>query len=286
VISAGALLRPGAALLTLVTIASTCACTSTDRSATPSEPQVGNADVAVRGVFGHDSSASGYTLQAGKGFNAFDIGPERSRLDALARDGLKAIVWLGGWSNVTCSWEHDDSWIQPRIGSVADSHAIAAYYLGDEPQASKCPAAPAMFRARTALVHELDPNHPTLTVISAFDAGRTFPYAEWKGSTDILAFDVYPCNRTSAQCDFDRIDAAIGAIRNAGITRYWAVIQAFEDSYYRLPSPIELHEEFQRWRRSSISGYLVFSWSYLSFNLEHQPEHLRQLEMENSVPLH
>jgi hypothetical protein len=279
---ARALRRPGAGLLVAVTCAMTWACAANPAPASIS----GDAGAGVRGVYGRDSSATGYALQAGLGFNAFDVGTDRERLDALEGAGLKAIVWLGAWSNDTCTWEHDEAWIRARVGADVDSHAIAAYYLGDEPRVSKCPAAPAMFKARTALVHEVDPSHPTLTVISAFDAGQIFPYTAWRGASDILGFDVYPCNRVAAQCDFDRIDAAVGAIHNAGITRYWAVIQAFEDSYYRMPTPDELHEEFARWRRSDISGYVVFSWNYMDFNIELRPDVLRQLEIENSVPLH
>jgi hypothetical protein len=274
--------RPGAGIVVAITFTMTWACASNSAPARTS----GDAYVGVRGIYGRDSSATGYALQAGLGFNAFDVGTDRDRLDALERAGLKAIVWLGAWSNDTCTWEHDDAWVRAQVSAAATSHAIAAYYLGDEPRISKCPTAPVIFKARTALVHEVDPRHPTLTVISAFDAGHMFPYSKWRGASDILGFDVYPCNRTQAQCDFDRIDAAVGAIRNAGITRYWAVIQAFEDSYYRMPTRGELHEEFARWRRSDISGYVVFSWNYMNFNLELRPEVLRQLEIENSIPLH
>lgn len=243
------------------------------------------APLGVRGVYGHDTSDSGYSLQASVGFNTFDANPDRATLDGLGAAGLKAFVWLGAWSNITCNWEHDDAWIQDRVEAVAASSGVLAYYLGDEPLASKCPRAPAMFRARTALVHQLAPGQPTLTVISAFDAGQAYPYAAWKGATDILGFDVYPCRQGVAQCSFDRIDGAIDAIRAAGITRYWAVIQAFSDAYYRMPTPGELHEEFQHWRRSDMSGYLVFSWSYLASNLESRPDEVDQLRTENAASL-
>src|SRR6266704_2583241 len=81
--------------------------------------------------------------------------------------------WLGAWRNASCAWEHDDAWIRSHVAPIASSPAVLAYFLGDEPLASKCPKAPAMFKARTALVHQIDPVHPTFTVISASDAGVT-----------------------------------------------------------------------------------------------------------------
>ncbi len=241
--------------------------------------------ILVRGVYGHDTSDTGYTLQVRAGFNTFDANPDRATLDSLGAAGVKAFVWLGAYSNTTCSWEHGDAWIRDRVQSVAGSSAVLAYYLGDEPLAGRCPQAPAMFKARTGLVHQIAPGQPTLTVISAFDSGKSYPYAIWKGTTDILGFDIYPCRQGVTGCSFDRIDAAIEAIRAAGIDRYWAVIQAFEDSYYRLPTPEELHEEFQHWRRSDMSGYLVFSWNYLNVNLEDRHEVVDQLRAENAISL-
>ena len=237
-------------------------------------------------MYGHDTSSNGFTLQANAGFNTFDANPYPDDLGPLTAHGVKAFVWLGAWRNASCAWEHDDAWIRSHVAPIASSPAVLAYFLGDEPLASKCPKAPAMFKARTALVHQIDPVHPTFTVISASDAGVTFPYAQWKGTTDILGFDVYPCRRVDAQCDFSRIDEAVAAIQSAGITDYWAIIQAFQDDYYRLPTPSELHEEFQHWRKSALSGYLVFSWEYGSLSLESRPDEVRQLELENSLPLH
>src|SRR6266852_5164511 len=77
-----------------------------------------------------------------------------------------------------------------------------------------------------------------------------------------LGFDVYPCKRSSATCDFGAIDAAINAIEGAGITRYWAIVQDFQDCYYRLPTPQELRRQFDHWAKSNMAGYFVFSWNY------------------------
>ncbi len=219
----------------------------------------------VRGVYGKDSSPGGFDTIASAGFNTVMTDPYVQSLAPLAAKGLKGVVWLGAWINApTCGFEDDDAKIRSLVTPIAGDPAILAYYLGDEPLVTQCPLAPAMFKQRTALVHSLDPGSKTFTVIQQYEGKVARDYAPWAGAVDILGFDIYPCSQAQPKCDFTAIDSAIRSIRGAGITDYWAVIQDFQDCFYRLPTPSELGSEFDHWAASGMSGYFVFSWNYQS----------------------
>jgi hypothetical protein len=239
----------------------------------------------VRGAYGKDGSASGYDTIAGLGFNTVDSGPFKDYLDALERRGLRGFVWLGQWDKKQCRWEHDDAWIRAHVAPIAGHPAIAGYYLADEPLVSACPGAPAAMSARSQLVKSLDPAHPTFIVVQVTDGQQQFLYAPWVGSVDVLAFDVYPCSTARAACDYGKIDAAVAAAERAGVPRYWGVIQAFQgDNYYRMPTAAEVGEQFDHWRRSRISGYLVYTWSYQGVSLDSYPDDQAALRAANSLP--
>ena len=146
-----------------------------------------------------------------------------------------------------------------------------------------------MFKQRSDLVHMLDPGSQTFTVIQAYENGVANGYTPWRGAVDILGFDVYPCANAAPSCTFGDIDVAIAAIGKAKIDRYWAVLQDFQDCYYRLPSARDLAVQFDHWAKSGMSGYLVFSWNYqpaatscTGTSLERHPDNLAQLTLENS----
>jgi hypothetical protein len=241
-------------------------------------------------VYGTDSSLGGYDAIASAGFNTVMTDPYLQSLDPLRAKGLKGVVWLGAWLNApTCGFEDDDAKIRSLVSAVAGNPAIVAYYLGDEPLVGECPGAPAMFKQRTALVHSLDPGSKTFTVIQQYEGTIARNYTPWAGSVDILGFDIYPCNKTQSTCDLSAIDSAIRSISAAGITSYWAVIQDFQDCFYRLPTAPELGSEFDHWAGSGMSGYLVFSWNYQSKDascagttLETHPENVAMLKIENA----
>ena len=183
--------------------------------------------------------------------------PYLQSLAPLAAKGLKGVVWLGAWINApTCGFEDDDAKIRSLVTPIAGNPAILAYYLGDEPLVTQCPLAPAMFKQRTALVHSLDPGSKTFTVIQQYEGTVARDYAPWAGAVDILGFDIYPCSQTQPKCDFTAIDSAIRSISSAGITDYWAVIQDFQDCFYRLPTPSELGSQFDHWASLRDVGLL------------------------------
>jgi acid phosphatase len=244
----------------------------------------------VRGVYGKDSSLTGFDAIAATGFDAVMTNPYKVSLDPLAAKGLKGVVWLGAWFNApTCGFENDDAKIRALVSAITGHPAILAYYLGDEPLVSACPAAPTMFRQRSSLVHSLDPGSTTFTVIQQFENGVARDYAPWAGTVDVIGFDIYPCNKAGSACDLAAIDTAITAIAGAGITKYWAIVQDFQDCYYRLPTPEELRAQFDHWSHSNMSGYFVFSWNYQSADqtcagtsLSSYPDNVAVLKYENS----
>jgi hypothetical protein len=252
-------------------------------------PSVTSSDY-VRGVYGKDSSQGGFDAIASTGFNTVMTDPYTESLDPLAAKGLKGVVWLGAWINApTCGFEDDDAKVRSLVSPIAGNPAILAYYLGDEPLVSQCPAAPTMFKQRTALVHSLDPGSKTFTVIQQYEGTIARDYAPWAGAVDILGFDIYPCSKAQSTCDFTAIDSAIASISAAGITNYWAVVQDFQDCFYRLPAPHELGSEFDHWARSGMSGYFVFSWNYQSrdstcvgTSLDSHPDNVAMLKSENA----
>jgi hypothetical protein len=109
-------------------------------------------------------------------------------------------------------------------------------------------------------VKSIDPGPPTLVVIASWNGVKEFPYADFEGTTDVMGLTIYPCTGTGA-CDYVKIDAGAAVADRLGIT-YWGVIQGFGDTYYRMPTPEELHEEFRHWRATSMAGYLVFAWQW------------------------
>jgi hypothetical protein len=259
---------------------------------------------AVRGVYGHDSTydsarpaTTGFALIRRSGFNVVQTDAYRDSLDALQAAGLMGIVWLGGYANATCSFEHGDAWVRQHVAEIAGHPAILAYYIADEPLVSRCPHAPADLRERTALVHALDRRARTFTVIQAWDpAIGGSPYAQWQdsGAVDVWGFDVYPCRRSPYSCDFTKIDQARRLIEGIGLTPYLAVIQDFQDCHYGLPANDDLRKQFLHWQRSRMTGYLVFSWDYTSAEpgcaryaapVEQAAGNVQEFARENALPM-
>src|SRR5205823_769382 len=80
---------------------------------------------------------------------------------------------------------------------------------------------------------------PTMAVIEPHWPEN--PYTPYVGTVDIIGVDRYPCSYVSG-CVFSKIDDTLALLDQAGVPHYWAFIQAFADSYYRMPTADELHE--------------------------------------------
>lgn len=209
----------------------------------------------IRGIYGHDNSSTGFDRSAQLGFDLIDTDPAVQRIDALAARGLKGLVWLGGFSNKTCRFNASDAWIRTKVGAIAGNPGVGAFYIDDEPNAALCPNAPEAIRSRAALVHSIDPGPPTLMVTYHVDQLQAFAHA-----TDVIGLDHFPCSIAHG-CNFMTILNEADAADRLGI-RYWGVIQAHGDNYYRQPTPAELAEEFKYWSATRMQGYLVFAWRW------------------------
>ena len=222
-------------------------------------------------------ASTDYGAMKAAGFNTVSDANDVEVLNQLAAQGLKGFVWLGAWNHGSCSWEYSDGEVARIVQGVKGHPALLAYELGDEPLQTPCSNAPNAYRIRSALVHSLDAAAITFTIDDEFnDPSSTPATVVMKGSVDVLAFDVYPCQIGQA-CDFSMIDRAVKAIHAQGISTWWAVMQDFQDDVWRFPTASELHQQYLHWAGNGMSGYLFFSWDYLGNNLQSQPGNLEAL---------
>jgi len=237
----------------------------------------------VIGAYGRDSSSTGTSTLTSLGFNTVTTGPFRAELDKLQAQGMKAVIWLGAYgrgSAAPCQFERDDNWIRSVVPAIAGHPAIAAYQVTDEPNYHECPNSPQQMKARSDLIKSLDPSASTYLVVSTWDGVEGYPYQYFAGTTDIMGLDVYPCTRDYG-CRFDKIDDAITQAAKDGVTRYWAVMQGFEDSWYRMPTAAELGTQFKRWSASGMEGYFLYHWNY--GGLDQSGEHKDVLKSTNAA---
>ena len=152
--------------------------------------------------------------------------------------------------------------------------------IDDEPSAVDCPSAPAQIRARARLVKSIDPRPPTLVVINHDEQLKSFA-----GTVDVIGLDHYPCSIRDG-CEYEKIDRQAAVADRLGI-RYWGVIQAVGDDWYKVPTPEELHRQFVHWRATRMQGYLVFAWRYPADDssqwLANNPGLRHQLALENAA---
>ena len=201
-------------------------------------------------------------------------------LDRFYAGGLKTLVWLGGYSQSSCSWSWSDDKIRERIADIKGHPGIYAYFLDDEPHAGpECPNTPAQVRARNALVKSLDPG--TTTVITE---NRTEAFGPLANTTDVMGLVMYPCNYAHG-CDWDKIPARVAMAESAGVARYWGVPQAFGDEYYRRPTADEMQRIIDQWNATRAELDLAYAWDCCSdpmFGLNDAPELWELWRSENA----
>jgi hypothetical protein len=198
---------------------------------------------------------------------------------------MKGVVWLWDYDDAGCSFEKDDRWVRDVVSEIAGHPAILAYQIADEPSFARvdpgCPRVPEQVRARSELVHSLDPVPPTYVVVPTWDGREAYPYQYFAGTTDVMGLDVYPCWHQTPECQMDIVEDAIEEADEDGVPRYWAVLQDFDDGWYRSPTAAELEAQFERWASSRMEGYFVYHWN--EGDLESKPDHLAVLAKNNAL---
>jgi hypothetical protein len=235
----------------------------------------------VRGAFGRDISLSGMDNIQATGFNAVTVTPlDTTDLATIEHKGMKAVLWLWDYNNNTCTFRRTNDFVRYHVTRLANNPAIAAYHIADEPNANRCPTAPAQLKARTELIRSIDPDTPTMIALTIGGNAEWYPYQRYVDSADILGLVVYPCTWKHG-CRFGLIATAIREAKADGVERFWAIMQDFgkPTNWYRQPSPLELQQQFDTWATSGMEGYMLYHWSY--GGLDSQPLHLSALAQQN-----
>jgi hypothetical protein len=224
-------------------------------------------------------SGSGQAAAAAYGWNLLDVG-SRDEADALPR-GTRGLVWVGDYDNTTCSWEVSDADVARRLAGAAGDPKVAGVFFSDEPDPYACPGAPAQHRARSRLIHSLDPRAFTILLADSNSGKQTLDQLRlWRGAADYVALDPYPCYRGAA-CRYGWISAVIHAADRAGL-RYWGVAQAFADDTWRWPTPVEERHMLALWQASRAVGSMTFAWQWAGNSLRSRPALLRVLKQWNA----
>jgi len=212
------------------------------------------------------------------GWNLLDVG-SKSAADALPA-GTRGLVWVGDYSNGSCSWEMSDADLTAEVTSAIGDTKIAGYFFSDEPDPNACPTAVAAHKARSALIHSLDSNKFTVMVADMnSDQASLDQIPLWKGAATYVGLDPYPC-RPSEPCNYSWIRQVIAAADAAGLS-YWGVAQAFDDSSWRWPTPAEEGRMLTQWALSNQRGYMTFAWTWNGNDLTSRPRLLRVLRLYN-----
>jgi len=246
--------------------------TTTFRTTAATASSIGSrAAPPFRYIYNSDS-APGTVLS--NGWNLIDVGSQWSADQLPVR--AKGLVWEGDYDNSTCSWQVSDAALKADVTAAVGDSKVFGYFFSDEPNPYACPKAPAQHKARTNLIHSIDPRKPTVIVLDSNgfkgratrDALDQLPL--WKGAADYIGLDPYPCYQRSP-CDFSWIDKTIHAANAAGLD-YWGVIQAFNDSSWRWPTAAELSHMLDQWAASKETGYMTFAWTWAGTGLSRRPD--------------
>ncbi|GHF42903.1 hypothetical protein [Streptomyces griseosporeus] len=222
----------------------------------------------------HDQDTARY------GYSLADVNP--AHLDETPA-GQRALVWLGGYDKENCGWKWSDDEVKKQFEryGLAGSTRVAGYFVADEPNTNlNCPQAAADVRERAALVRSLDPDTDRFTLVNVDDPNQ---FADFRGTTDVMSVDVYPC-LVGKPCDWSKIPNAIARLREAGVTRYMGMLQAFSFEQWRWPTADELSGMIAQWQRSDWEGQLTFAWEYAGGRLADHPDLLKVLRRLNLAP--
>ncbi len=216
---------------------------------------------SVRGIFRFAST--NWDTLAGDGFNwVTDGGINTNNYAGQKATGLTGIVYLNAYNNSTCLQTMTDAQIAQVVQTnINGGNAGAVYQVGDEPTTNGCNANPS-YTHMTAVIHVTDPTAKSWVADDQFNDPAT---SHWpaglpmKGSVDILAFDIYPCQ--AGPCQYNMIDLAIQRIHFVGLGNWEFILQDFGPcESWRAPTAQELTNEFEHWQGAGALGYWVYAY--------------------------
>ena len=225
------------------------------------------------------SSDSAPTAVASHGWNLLDVSSQSAADQLPGR--TRGMMYMGDYDNSTCDWEVSDIELTAKVAAMAGDPKVAGYYFSDEPDPHACPTAPGQHRARSQLIHSLDPGNKMTVMTMDSNSGHASldQIPLWVGAADYVGLDPYPCYH-GAPCKYAWINAIIEAADRAGLS-YWGVVQAFQDSTWRWPTAREERHMLCQWANSREAGYVVFSWAWAGQSLSNRPRLLRVLTRFN-----
>ena len=186
-------------------------------------------------------------------FNLLTVNPNRPDLNRLRNNGLKGLIWLGGYDTDDCEFNENNAWVREKVKELRRHRAAYAWFIDDEPHAD-CPNVRAQIRGRSNLIEKIHPR--ALTVVSE---NEDEAFDELANTTDVMVIVSYPCSHEDG-CVYSKIAEDVRAAKNAGVRRFWGAIQAFGEEYYKLPNQSQTRQLFRRWKRAGMSGYLGYIW--------------------------
>jgi len=215
----------------------------------------------VRGIYRFTSTA--WSTMASDRFNwVTDGGTNTNNYGGQRAAGLTGMVWLGAYNNSTCQQTMSDSQITGIVRTnVSGGNGGAVYQVGDEPTTNGCNAAPT-YAHITAVIHAADSRARTWVADDQFNdpsIGNWPAGLPMKGSVDILAFDIYPCQ--AGPCEFSMIDQAVRRIHSVGLRNWEFILQDFGPCQsWRAPAASELTQQFNHWYNQGALGYWVYAY--------------------------
>jgi len=222
----------------------------------------------------HDDRAAAAKV----GFNLFDLGPDKTAIDALG-PGQQALVWLGNLDNTNCTPGYSYDRFTAAVDRLAGDPKVFGYYLSDEPHPSICPGAVQHLRERADYIRAKDPLQKSFIVV--LDASKECrgnfgcEYAALRPEqthVDLFGIDPFICSIAKG-CDLGRIDRTVGLAASKGIPRaaMVPVIQVFgqtcntqQTHYYKLPSADELTGALAHWDTALPHPPFDFAYTWAS----------------------
>jgi hypothetical protein len=197
-------------------------------------------------------SASGQYLPGADGFNLADVQTGgKSELDSLPA-GVRGLVWLGDCAGVTASF-------RSAAGAYARDPKLFGFYVMDEPDPAKCPAAHLL--AEDKWIHAHVPGAVTFAILLNVgpENDPTFAgsYTPENSGLDLVGLDPYPVRSELPSPDYAEIPVYVRMAEAQGwpLTSIVPVYQSFgggaypddHGGYWALPSAAQERQILADW---------------------------------------